>query len=37
MGGGGGGQGLEHWGVGGQRGGANFQQAHDVISTSCTH
>ena len=30
---GGGGQGLEYWG-GGQGGGANSQQAHDVVTTS---
>ena len=29
----GGGQGLEYWGDGGPRG-ANFQQAHDVVTTS---
>ena len=28
-----GGQGLEYWGVGG-KGGANSQQAHDVVTTS---
>ena len=31
---GGGGQGLEYWGGGGGKGGPNFQQAHDVASTS---
>ena len=31
---GGGGQGLEYWGGGGQGGGANSQQAHDVVTTS---
>ena len=35
-GGGGGGQGLEYGGGGGKVG-PNFQQAHDVISTSCAH
>ena len=30
---GGGGQGLKYWGVGGQ-GGPNYQQAHDVVTTS---
>ena len=29
----GGGQGLEYWG-GGARGGANSQQAHDIVTTS---
>ena len=33
-----GGQGLEYWGVGGQGGGgANSQQAHDVVMTSMQH
>ena len=29
-----GGQGFEYWGGGGQGGGANSQQAHDVVMTS---